>query len=69
MTDRLSDAIDQAHSAAQSYADGLLVRLVDHVASPPPTLAAWISAAVERFVGDVIVKMLVICAFLRRVTA
>jgi hypothetical protein len=66
---RLADAIDQAYRAAQSYADGLLVRLIDQAAPPPPTLAAWISAAVEPFVGDVIVKMLVICAFLRHVTA
>jgi hypothetical protein len=53
----------------QSHADGLLVRLLDQAAPPPPALAAWIGAAVEPFVGDVIVKMLVICAFLRRVTA
>ena len=66
---RLSAAIDQAQRAVQSHADGLLVRLLDQAAPPPPALAAWIGAAVEPFVGDVIVKMLVICAFLRRVTA
>jgi hypothetical protein len=66
---RLTDAIGQAHRTAYSCADGLLVRLIDQAASPPPALAAWISAAVEPFIGDVIVKMLVICAFLRRVTA
>jgi hypothetical protein len=66
---RLADAIDQAHRAVQSHADGLLVRLIHRAALPPPALAAWISAAVEPFVGDVIVKMLVICAFLRSVTA
>jgi len=44
------------------------VRL-DHSASPPPAMAMKISAAIEPFVGDVIVKMLVICALLRRVTA
>jgi hypothetical protein len=66
---RLAAAIDQARSAVQSHADGLLVRLIDQTDPPPPALAAWISTAVEPFVGDVIVKMLVICAFLRRVTA
>ncbi len=66
---RLAAAIDQAQFAAQSHADGLLVRLIDQAEPPPPALATRISAAVEPFVGDVIVKMLVICAFLRRVTA
>jgi hypothetical protein len=66
---RLAAVIDQAQSAVQSHADGLLVRLIDQTEQPPPALATWISAAVEPFVGDVIVKMLVICAFLRRVTA
>jgi hypothetical protein len=66
---RLSAAIDQAQRAVQSPADALLMRLTDQAAPPPSALAAWISAAVEPFVGDVIVKMLVICAFLRRVTA
>jgi hypothetical protein len=66
---RLADAIDQAQRAVQSHADGLLVRLIGQATPPPPALAARISAAVEPFVGDVIVKMLVICAFLRRVTA
>jgi hypothetical protein len=56
-------------------ADRLLVRLAG---SPPPSTqaaaissaqAAAISTAIEPFAGDVIVKMLVICAFLRRVTA
>jgi len=62
-------AIDQAQRAVQSRADGLLVGLIDQAGPPPSALAAWISAAVEPFVGGVIVKMLVICAFLRRVTA
>jgi len=66
---RLADAIDLARRAVQSCADRLLVRLTDQAALPPPALAAWISRAVEPFVGDVIVRMLVICGFLRRVTA
>jgi hypothetical protein len=66
---RLAAAIDRAQSAVRSHADALLVRLIDQADPPPPALGAWISAAVEPFVGDVIVKMLVICAFLRRVMA
>jgi hypothetical protein len=45
----------------------LLVRLA--ASPPPPAQAEAISTAIELFAGDVIVKMLVICAFLRRVTA
>jgi hypothetical protein len=63
---RLATAIPQAQRAASVRADRLLVRLA---AAPPPAQAAAISAAIEPFAGDVIVKMLVICAFLRRVTA
>ena len=66
---RLAVVIDQAQRAALARADRLLVRLIDAVAPPPPALAAKISTAIEPFVGDVIIKMLVICAFLRRVTA
>ena len=49
----LAAAIDQAQRAVQSHADGLLVRLIGRATPPPPALAAWISAAVEPFVGDV----------------
>ena len=65
---RLATAIQQARRAASARADRLPVGLGGS-AAPPPALATKISAAVEPFVGDVIVKMLVICAFLRRVTA
>lgn len=50
-------------------ADRLLVRLIDSAAPPPSVLAVWIRAAVEPFAGDVIIKMLVVCAFLRGITA
>jgi hypothetical protein len=66
---RLAIAIERAQHAVLARADRLLVRLIDSTALPPPALAARISAAVEPFAGDVIVKMLVICAFLRRATA
>jgi hypothetical protein len=65
---RLATAIQQVPRAALARADRLPVRLGGS-AAPPPALAARISAAIEPFVEDVIVKMLVICAFLRRVTA
>jgi hypothetical protein len=65
---RLAIAIQQAQRAALARADRLPVRLGSSAAPPPPALAARISAAIEPFVGDVIVKMVVICAFLRRVT-
>jgi hypothetical protein len=64
---RLTGAIEQARLAASVRADRLLVRLAG--SPPPPARAAAISAAIEPFAGDVIVKMLVICAFLRRITA
>jgi hypothetical protein len=64
---RLATAIQQSQRAVSVRADRLLGRLA--VAPPPPAQAAAISAAIEPFAGDVIVKMLVICAFLRRVTA
>jgi hypothetical protein len=66
---RLATAIQQAQRAALARADRLPVRLGGSAAPPPSALAARISAAIEPFVGDVVVKMLVICAFLRRVTA
>jgi hypothetical protein len=64
---RLASAIQQAQRAASIRADRLLVRLAGSPA--PPAQAAAISTAIEPFAGDVIVKMLVICAFLRRLTA
>jgi hypothetical protein len=63
---RLASAIQQAERAASVRADRLLVRLAG---SPPPAQAVAITSAIEPFAGGVIVKMLVICAFLRRVTA
>ena len=64
---RLATAIEQARHAASARADLLLVRPAG--SPPPPAQAAAISTAIEPFARDVIVKMLVICAFLRRVTA
>ena len=66
---RLAAAINQAQHKALVRADRLLVRLGGSPSPPSRVLAAAISSAIEPFAGDVIVKMLVICAFLRRVTA
>jgi len=65
---RLAAAINQAQREALARAERLLVGLGGSP-SPPPAVAAAISSAIEPFVEDVIVRMLVICAFLRRVTA
>jgi hypothetical protein len=53
---------------AQTRANRLLVRLGDSATPPSPALRTAISAALEPFVGDVIAKMVVICAFLRQAT-
>jgi hypothetical protein len=65
---RLSAATQQTHGMASVRADRLLVRLGASPV-PPPDQAAAISAAIAPFAGGVIGKMVVICAFLRRVTA
>jgi hypothetical protein len=64
---RLANAIERAQRAALARADRLPLRL-GGTAARPPALSTKISTAIEPFVGDVIVKMVVICAFLRRVT-
>jgi hypothetical protein len=65
---RLANAIQRAQRVALVRADRLPL-LLGGTAAPSPALATRISTAIEPFVGDVIVKMVVICAFLRRVTA
>jgi hypothetical protein len=64
---RLAAAIQQTHGVASVRADRLVVRLAASPL-PPPAQAAAISAAIAPFAGGVIGKMVVICAFLRRVT-
>lgn len=66
---RLATTIEQAQRTVLTRADRLVVRLNASAALPSPVLATQIRVAVEPFVGDVLVKMLVICAYLRRVTA
>jgi hypothetical protein len=65
---RLASAIQRAQRVALARTDRLPVLLGD-TAALPPALAMRINTAIEPFVGDVIAKMVVICAFLRRVTA
>jgi hypothetical protein len=62
---QLACAIQQARLAVSDRADRLSARLAE---SPSPARAAAISTAIEPFVGDLIVKMLVICSLLRRAT-
>jgi hypothetical protein len=66
-TRRLAAAIDD-RKRAQSQADPLLVQLIESSTPPPPALAAQINATIEPCAGVVSVKMLVICALLRRAT-
>jgi hypothetical protein len=66
---RLETSIVGARRIAERRAKRLLLRLVNEpVAPPPPPLAASIATALEPFVGDVILKMVVICALLRGAT-
>jgi hypothetical protein len=66
---RLEAAIDVARREAQRRAERLLARLSGTPIAPPhPALASALAAAIEPFAGDVIAKMVVICALLRDVT-
>ena len=62
----LDAAIEDALAKARTQA----ARLAAQLHAPPidPTTAAAIRAAVEPFAGDVIAKMVVICALLRAAT-
>jgi hypothetical protein len=64
---RLEAAIATAVQAAERRARRLLARLSAAEIAPPP-LATTIATAIEPFVGDVIAKMVVICALLRDAT-
>jgi len=62
----LEAAIEDALAKARTQGARLAVRL--HAPPIDPTTAAAIRAAVEPFAGDVIAKMVVICALLRAAT-
>jgi hypothetical protein len=62
----LERSIARAATQARTCAERFSSRLPG---PPSPTLAAAIRCAVEPFVGDAIVKMVVICALLRKATA
>lgn len=64
---QLDVAIGSARRDAQRRAARVLRQLGNEVA-PLPSLASVIAAAIEPFVGDVILKMTVICALLRDAT-
>jgi len=63
----LDRAIAEALGGAQAQAAGLATRL--HAPPLDATAAAAIRSAVEPFAGDVIAKMVVICALMRAATA
>lgn len=65
---RLDGAIADAVAKAGTRAAGIAGRLPQHGAAPDAALAATIRTAIEPFVGDVIAKMVVICAILRNAT-
>ena len=66
---RLARSIDDAATKARARAARVAVRLGDLSAlAPAPDVAVAIRAAIEPFAGDVIVKMVVICALLRAAT-
>lgn len=64
---RLGRAIGDAVSLAQASAAGIAARLpISSDAALEPAVRAAIREALERFAGDVIAKMVVICAVLRK---
>jgi hypothetical protein len=65
---RLTAAIDDARSAAILRASALLPAMGRVPSALPPGAASSIAAALEPFVEDAILKMVVICALLRRAT-
>jgi hypothetical protein len=65
---RLDGAIADAVAKAGTRAAGIADRLPQHGTAPDAALAATIRTAIEPFVGDVIAKMVVICAILRNAT-
>jgi hypothetical protein len=65
---RLTAAIDEARSTAARHAAALLPAMGHPPSALSPGLASSIAAALEPFVGDVILKLVVICALLRRAT-
>ena len=63
---RLDRAIADAIAKARLRAGRVVARLHSPAAAPPPAgMGAAIRAAVEPFTGDVIAKMVVVCAVLR----
>lgn len=66
---QLEAAVGAARCDAQRRAGRILARLSStRIAQPHPALASAITDAIEPFAGDVIAKMVVICALLRDVT-
>lgn len=65
---RLAGAIDEAGPVVTQHAESLLPAMGHAAAGLSPRLAEAVAAALDPFIGDVILKMLVICGLLRRLT-
>ncbi len=65
---RLDRAIEDAIAQARARARYLVAQLPIQLPAIRPVTARRVARAIDRFTGDVIAKMVVICALLRRLT-
>jgi hypothetical protein len=65
---RLDRAIEDAIARARAHARCLAARLPIPLPAIRPVAARRVTRAIDRFTGDVIARMVVICLLLRRLT-
>jgi hypothetical protein len=65
---RLDGAIADAIAQARGRAQCLIAQLPTPLPAVRPITARRVERAIDRFTGDVIAKMVVICSLLRRLT-
>jgi hypothetical protein len=65
---RLDRAIEDAIAQGRARAQHLVAQLPIQLPAIRPATARGVARAIDRFTGDVIAKMVVICALLRRLT-
>jgi hypothetical protein len=65
---RLDRAIEDAIAQARARARCLAAQLPTPLPAIRPATARGVARAIDRFTGDVIAKMVVICSLLRRLT-
>ena len=65
---RLDRAIEDAIAQGRARARHLVAQLPIQLPAIRPATARGVARAIDRFTGDVIAKMVVICALLRRLT-